>query len=269
MRNLFLCFLCCGRADLLQETVSSFKEKCLNLDQFKVHVVVSDDSGDEFLNSRIEEVLRNSLGDITNSFSFRFGTNVGQAASYWKCVENIEKLNPREEDLVFLIEEDWRFTEAFDVLGLKDVLSEKISGEEIASATLKCDVDNFHEYHQQGYNLVHHNKYFVVAPRDLRHLAYTSGECVHNEIICFHPTVMLWNRVINYKKRYSCDSLIHIKESAEKLLGIITKGLRAYIVDKVYAVHTGSYRLHSVFPGAKIRNGVTMTNVSDLKQKFS
>lgn len=268
-QKLFLCLLCCGRVDLLNETLLTFKENCLNLEKFDLHVVVSDDSGDEFLNSKIENLVKFLFNDICSSFTFRYGPNIGQAASFWRCVENIEKQNPNDNDIIFLLEEDWKFVNSFDLLELDSILQTKIYNADVASLTLKCDVDNFHEYKNQGYNLVNHERFFIIAPKELSSLAYITGNCPHNEIICFHPSIIPWQKVREYKHKYSYQSLVHIRESAERLLGVITHGLRVFVIDNQYAVHTGNYRLHSVFPGAKIRNGVVMTNLSDLKANLT
>ena len=108
----------------------------------------------------------------------------------------------------------------------------------------------------------------MIAPSDLSHFAYARGSCVHDEIVCFHPGILKWKSVFPYIVNYEYNSLIHIKESAEKLLGLITAGFRAYSIDHVYSKHTGNYRLHSVFPGAKIRNGVSMKSAAELLSKL-
>lgn len=266
--KLFICLLCCGRVDLLKETLISFKEKCLDLKNYELYFIVSDDSGDSLLNEKIKDTVESIYFESRQGENYRFGPNVGQAASFWKCVENIKKFNPKDNDIIFILEEDWLFVEPFTIDELNCGLNDKIQGEKICSMTLKSDVDNFDDFKRQGYNLVDHNEYFVIAPANLSHLASSRGNCIHNEIICFHPGALQWRNVSPYAEVYEYDSLIHIKESAEKLLGLVALGLRAYIKKNIYSKHIGDYRLHSVFPGAKIRKGVSMKSVTELLSKF-
>ena len=264
--KIYLILLCCGRSDLLSLTLSSFVQNCKDIRDHEIHVIISDDSGDLDLNSRIEKISKEMLSNLAKTFTFRSGKNVGQAASYWQCIDLIRKSDAKDQDIVFLIEEDWKFLQEFKISDLSKTLSEKVSNQDIASVTLKCDVDNFHEYKNNGYNLVFHESYFIYVPRSLSHLAYTTGECVHNEIICFHPHAILWKNAKRYTEKYDHENLIHIRESAEKLLGLITPGMRVFYQDKIYAEHTGDYRIISVFPGAKIRKGVTMISIDEAKR---
>lgn len=267
MKNLFLCILCCGRHDLLEVTLKSFIEKCIDFKDYSVRVVASDDSGDEQLNEKINYILHGYLKTCSKSIQLRIGKNVGQAASYWHCVDIISKHDVNDNDVILLLEEDWEFTEEFRISEMSSALDEKIHNEEIASVTLRCDVDNFHEYPRFGYNLLQHKDYFVVAPSALSHYAIVRGQCPHNEIICFHPHLIKWNKMKNYSK-LSLTELVHIKESAERLLGIHTSGFRLYMVNKIYANHIGDYRLLSVFPGAKLRNGVKMVDIAEFKNRI-
>ena len=264
--KVYLVLLCCGRADLLSLTLSSFVNFCKDISDHEIHVVISDDSGDVELNKRVEKVTRENLKDHVRSFTFRNGKNVGQSASYWQCINLISKTGANDDDVVFLLEEDWNFLQDFKISDLSRTLKEKIQDHEVASVALKCDVDNFHEYESNGYNLVSHENYFIYVPGSLSYLAYSRGNCVHNEIICFHPHAILWKKAKKYVDEYDHEKLIHIRESAERLLGLITPGMRVFHKDKVYAEHTGDYRIISVFPGAKIRKGVSMISIDEAKR---
>ena len=116
LNKVFITLLCCGRVELLDLTLKTFIQNCIDLKKHEIHVVVSDDSEDLELNSKIEEVTKKHLNKFATTFSFRFGKNVGQAASYWKCIELISRLKPNVDDVVLLLEEDWQFISEFSII---------------------------------------------------------------------------------------------------------------------------------------------------------
>ncbi len=267
--KLFLCLLCCGRIELLKETLQSFIKNCSDLQDYDLHVVVSDDSGDEELNAMIVNIVDNQFPQSKKYF--RFGENVGQAASYWHISNLIKNLDFDENDLTFMLEEDWKFTDNFSIKTLKENLNSTFKFQNslinFCAVILKTDVDDFEKYPSYGYNIAEFNKnVIIIAPPDLQFVSKTKGNCVHNDIISFHPHLMKAKDVTRYCQKYELKDLIRMKESAEKLLGKITEGLRVFVIDKVYAMHTGIYRIHSVFPGAKIRAGISIIDIDDYKR---
>lgn len=267
MKRLFITLLCCGRVDLLEKTLASFFKRCKDIRSYEVHAIVSDDSGDKILNTRIKEIVEKFFP--INSIKFRFGENVGQAASFWH-LSNLVKESYSDQDLCFILEEDWIFAEDFEIreIELAFGVSDKFR---VVSAVLRSDVDKFETYPASGYNIVESldPRLILIAPKKMQGFARLKGDCPHNEIICFHPGAILAKDVARYAEHYNLKDLVFIKESAERLLGLITPGMRAFIVDKTYTVHTGDYRIYSVFPGAKVRNGVKMVNIDEIKSKLS
>lgn len=270
--KVFLCLLCCGRIELLKETIETFKANCSDISNYDLHLIVSDDSGDSDLNHKIKSLIENSFP--ASKLYFRFGENIGQVGSYWYVSKLIDEVKIEDNDLVFMLEEDWKFVEKFSICDLSNRLNSFFSFQDqlinYCAVILKSDVDDFEKYIGYGYNIAKFtNDEITIAPPNLQFICNFKGNCVHNDIISFHPHLMKAKDVARYSKEYDLMSLIGLKQSAEKLLGKITNGLRTFIIDKVYAIHTGNYRIHSVFPGAKIRAGVSIVNINDYKRNLN
>jgi hypothetical protein len=130
------------------------------------------------------------------------------------------------------------------------------------------DVDNFETYKSQRYNigLITVDK-ITILPDSLCPDAKNS--CPHTNIISFHPHLMRWSTAREYIEFFKGTDLKGIKQSAEKLLGDAVQskypGAVTFLKGRIYANHIGSYRVYSVFPGAKLRQGVTLVSASEIK----
>jgi len=265
--NLFICLLCCGRIELLEKTLRSFKQNCVDLNDYELKIIVSDDSGDSFLNEGVKRKVADFFKDNCE-INYRFGENVGQAASYWHISNIINQYAPSENDVAFTLEEDWEFVEEFRIKDLAKIIENK--NPPTVAAVLRTDVDNFESYPYSGYNIYDKNNFeMLIASKEYTKHCKISGNSPHNDIISFHPGLINAKLAASYSKHYSLGELIRIKESSEKLLGVIAPGLRSFILDKSYANHTGDYRIFSVFEGAKIRNGMKILNLEEYKRKIT
>jgi len=265
--NLFICLLCCGRVELLQKTLLSFKKKCLDLNDYQLIIIVSDDSGDSFLNEEIKNKVNDVFKEFNCKINYRFGKNVGQAASYWHISNIINQYKISEDDASFTLEEDWEFIEDFSIKNLSKIIENKTPP--VHAAVLRTDVDNFDSYPSSGFNIYEKNETeLIISTKEFSKYCRISGNSPHNDIISFHPGLIKAELAAKYSRHYSLKNLVKIKESSERLLGLIAPGLRSFVLDKSYANHIGNYRIFSVFEGAKIRNGMKILNLEEYKQKY-
>jgi hypothetical protein len=251
-QTLHILILSCGRSNLLRETLRTFHNKAKDIKNYNIIYHIHEDSADVDLSERCHKEVSNYAQFNTELYFMSEQENIGQSASYMQLLQSVDKHSKNDNDLLFLLEDDWQFISDFYISRLSNILQYKTTASNIIASILRTDVDNFHTYQEQGYNICKYNRdEMIILPDCLKNEAISIGDCAHSNIISFHPHLILWKYAKVFLKKYENQNLNKINHSAEKMLG---------------ANHIGNYRIHSVFAGAKIRSGVSVVDVETAKR---
>ena len=187
--NVFI--LCCGRYDLLQETLVSFKENVLENPEnsdFSFKFFVRDDSGNTKLIDKVQAALSQNLSEYDVSFDFG-EENYGQSRSFLKLVE---KSNLESDDYILMIEEDWQFLLPVSIRKMINVY-EKMSeifkvNQVILRTDIWDDVSSMQKLVESRRNIIEFSELlFICGTNKMKNICQYFGGSPGNDDLCFHP----------------------------------------------------------------------------------